>query len=256
MIKLTRPLISVDIESTGVDAAEDRIVELALITLQPDGTRESKCRRINPGVPIPPIATEVHGITDAGVKDSPSFAQIARSLAKMFEGCDITGYNIEGFDLPMLAAEFGRAGVTSWPQEGTLIVDAYRIFKAQEPHTLKQAFATYCEKDLGDDAHSAEADAGAALSVLLAQSLYYIGDERATLASLVPLQRHEDWIDTTGKAKWVGKIPVVNFGKWSGTPLEQVDAGYFDWVEKKDFPEDFKAICRAAAKGVYPEVAS
>ncbi len=249
-LSLKRPLVSIDIESTGVDTENDRIVELALVVLTPGGLRDTKCRRLNPGMPIPPIASEVHGITDQDVAQEPTFERLAKSLHHLLSDCDITGYNVRSFDVPLLAAEFARCRIR-WPSEDQIIVDAYEIFRRQEPHRLANALEYYTGV-VDVDFHSADADAEAALDVLISQSIRYIDDERATLADLLPLAKDPDWIDEGGKTKWVGSVPVMNFGKWDGRALEQVDTTYFEWVIKQDFPDDFKQLCRAAIAGRFP----
>lgn len=255
-LQLKRPLISIDLETTGVNVNDDRIVQIAFVRMEPDGTRATKARIINPARPIPKEATEVHGISNADVDGHPVFAQIAASLAKALSGADVTGYNVRSFDVPLLSAEFKRAGI-DWPAEGTLVIDAYEIFKRQEPHRLAQALEFYTGELLGDAAHDAKADATAALDVLLGQASRYAGNEAtqgqgATLEDMRYLSRDPDWIDAEGKVKWKGGVAVINFGKWADQPLQNVDPTYFDWVAKKDFADDFVAICMAAKAGNFP----
>jgi len=259
MIHLKRDLVSIDIESTGVDPKTDRIVELAFVVLRPgDCMTDStdwiwKCRRLNPGIPIPKVASNIHGITDDDVASQPTFAQIAKSLHRALIDCDITGYNARRFDVPLLSAEFARCDLV-WPAADQVIVDAFEIFRRKEPLTLERALKFYRGKELGDAAHSAYADALAALEVLIGQSSAYAPPtlDHWTLDGLNELARDPDWIDETGKAKWIGDVPVINFGKWSGRPFEQVDPTYFEWVVKQDFPDDFKQLCRSAMRGQFP----
>jgi DNA polymerase-3 subunit epsilon len=131
-IKLERPLISFDLETTGLDVTNDRIVEISCVKIQPDLTRETRTRRINPGRPISAAATAIHGIRDEDVKNEPNFAQVARSLHSFFEGADLTGFNVEHFDLPLLTNEFVRVGM-SFPPADTRVIDSYRIFLSQSP---------------------------------------------------------------------------------------------------------------------------
>lgn len=253
-LRLERPLAAFDIESTGVDTERDRIVEIAIVIITPDGERSSRCRRLNPGIPIPPVASAVHGIRDEDVADCPPFGRIAASLDELLRPCDLTGYNVRAFDVPLLAAEFARCRI-KWPRDGVVVVDSHEIFRAREPMTLERALKYYMGKTLGDDAHGAEADANAALDVLIGQSCDYKPPNPGpwSLEDIARLQRRDDWIDETGKAKMVGDIPVINFGKWQGTPMDQVDPDYFKWILGNDFPEDFKALCRerlqSAGKG-------
>ena len=166
-LNLKRPIIFFDLETTGIDTAKDRIVEISMVKINPDGERTVKTRRINPGMHIPAEATAIHGITDDDVKECPSFAQIARSLAQFIEGCDFGGFNSNRFDLPMLVEEFMRAGVEVDFRRRKFI-DVQNIFHKLEQRTLIAAYKFYCDKDL-TDAHSAEADTLATYEVLCAQ---------------------------------------------------------------------------------------
>jgi DNA polymerase-3 subunit epsilon len=254
LLQLSRPLISFDLETTGVDVETDRIVQIAVVKMHHEtGEIETKTRKLNPERPIPPIATEVHGIGDKDVVSELPFKKVAKSLFKFMSGCDITGFNVQGFDVPLLANEFKRCGIT-WPEEGTTLVDAYLIFKCREAHNLTNALRRYTGRTL-NNAHDAGADAIAALDVLMAQAETYSAamPDGVNLKSMVELGKDPDWIDSTGKAKWVGTIPVINFGKWAGHPLQHVDKNYFQWVCSKDFPDDFKRLCFAAANGAFPE---
>ena len=160
-IRLERPLVVLDLETTGTKVQTDRIVEISLLKLLPDGTNEIKTRRLNPGIPIPAEATAIHGITDADVANENSFRQIARSLAAYLEGCDLCGYNIWNFDLKMLVNEFKRADVP-FSVEGRHIIDPCRIFHKREPRDLTAALRFYCRME-HEGAHGAEADVLAAL---------------------------------------------------------------------------------------------
>jgi DNA polymerase-3 subunit epsilon len=161
------PLVIIDLETTGTEPHSSRIVEIAVVKIFPDGTKESKCRRINPHVQIPAEATKIHGITNEDVKDCPSFKQIAQSLKEYLEGCDIAGFNILYFDLPLLAFEFSRAGI-SFDVSKCNIIDAYVIFKKQERRNLSAAVKFYLNRN-HDEAHSALADAEATYDVIVAQ---------------------------------------------------------------------------------------
>lgn len=166
-LKLKRPIVFLDLETTGVDPAKDRIVEISLVKVQPDGSKEVKTRRINPGMPIPPESTAIHGIADDDVKDEPRFEQIAKSLAAYMEGCDLAGYNSNRFDIPVLAEEFLRAGVDVDLKKRRFI-DVQNIFHKMEQRTLVAAYRFYCDREL-EGAHSAEADTLATYEVLKAQ---------------------------------------------------------------------------------------
>ena len=166
-LKLERPLVVFDIESTGVNPMRDRIVELAVLKISPDGAMQSTVRRVNPEVPIPPGAAAVHGITDADVADKPPFSVIAANFARYLDDCDLGGYNLLNFDVPLLQAEFQRAAVP-FSLEGRRIIDVYNIFCKLYPRTLTAAYQFFCGRDL-NDAHAAAADTQATWEVLLGQ---------------------------------------------------------------------------------------
>ena len=166
-LKLKRPIVFFDLETTGVDASKDRIVEVSMIKIMPDGEEICKTRKLNPGMHIPEEATAIHGITDEDVKDCPTFAQVAKSLAQFLQGCDFGGFNSNRFDLPLLVEEFMRAGVEV-DFKRRRFIDVQNIFHKKEQRTLVAAYKFYCDKDL-TDAHSAEADTRATYEVLQAQ---------------------------------------------------------------------------------------
>ncbi len=252
MLNLTKPIASFDLETTGTDPAKDRIVSIAVVLSDVDGNSKGIEHKVNPGVGIPPTATAVHGISDEDVGDCPSFEDISAELRCLLEGCDLTGYNIIGFDIPLLSAEFKRVGI-DWPEKDAVVIDTMQIFRCQEPRKLTNALRFYSGRELGDDAHNALADSQAALDVLFGQAKMY-GKE--TVGELVPLMRDPEWIDSTGKLKWVGDIPVFNFGKHMGTSLldmAQNQPDYLRWILKKDFPEDFKDVIRKISIGSFPE---
>ena len=167
-LNLKRPIIFFDLETTGVDTARDRIVELSLVKVMPDGEEIIKTRRLNPEMHIPEEATAVHHITDDDVKDCPTFRQVAKSLREFMEGCDFGGFNSNRFDLPVLAEEFIRAGVDI-NLKNRRYIDVQNIFHKKEERTLVAAYRFYCNKELGDAAHGAEADTKATYEVLKAQ---------------------------------------------------------------------------------------
>ena len=166
-LNLKRPIIFFDLETTGIDTAKDRIVEISMVKVMPDGEEITKTRRINPGMHIPEEATAVHGITDEDVKECPTFAQVAKSLEQFIRGCDFGGFNSNRFDLPVLVEEFLRAGVDV-DFKRRKFVDVQNIFHKKEQRTLVAAYKFYCDKNL-EDAHSAEADTKATYEVLMAQ---------------------------------------------------------------------------------------
>lgn len=249
MLKLERPLITIDLETTGVDPKLDRIVEFATVRYRPDGGLLSKRRLVKPPMPIPIGASNVHGITDEHVKDAQPFSAFAERLAAHLSECDLAGYNLVSYDVPLLSAEFKRCNIV-WPLPGVRIVDALHIFRHKEPqsHTLTAAVKHYLKRD-HEGAHGAQADAEATLQVIMAQAATY---GASTVDELVALMKDPEWVDSTGKLKWnADGEACVNFGKWSGTPLRQVERGYLQWICKNDFPSDTKAVCLSALRGTY-----
>ena len=241
-LQLKRPLVFFDIESTGLSPEKDRIVEISLIKVYPDGHEEVRTRRLNPECHIPEESTAVHGITDDDVRDCPTFRQVAKSLASMIQGCDIAGYNSNRFDVPLLGEEFLRADVEV-DFSRCRFIDVQTIFHKMERRTLEAAYKFYCDKDL-TEAHSAEADTRATLEVLKAQLDRYPEDlqnDVEFLSSFTMLQRN---LDLAGRFVYNEKDEVViNFGKHKGVPVAEVlkkEPGYYDWVMKADFPEDTK----------------
>lgn len=254
-LQLVRPMISFDIETTGLDVMRDRIIEISCIKIMPDHTRLSYTRRINPGCPISPEASAVHGMVEADLADAPSFAELAEDIATFMRGCDLTGFNIEKFDLPLLAAEFNRLE-QSFPDAGTQIVDSGKIFWRNEPRDLKGALRFYCNKTL-ERAHSAEADAQAAADILLAQIAHY-ADLPSDVAGLDSWchPNNPDWLDPDGKIVWKGDEAVITFGKHRHRSLRVLAAeepGYLAWVCKKDFGEAVRTLCEAALAGNFPQ---
>ncbi len=236
-LQLKRPIIFFDLETTGVDTAKDRIVEISMVKIAVDGTKTVKTRRINPEMHIPEAATAVHGITDEDVKDEPTFKQIAKSLAQFIDGCDFGGFNSNRFDLPVLVEEFMRAGVECDFRKRKF-VDVQTIFHRKEQRTLVAAYKFYCDKDL-ENAHSAEADTMATYEVLEAQIERYadIGD---TVDSLAEFSAGTPTVDYAGRMVFNEKgEEVFAFGKYKGRRVEDVlrdDPSYYSWMMNGDFP--------------------
>ena len=236
-LNLKRPLVFFDLETTGVDTAKDRIVEISMVKVMPDGEEITRTRRINPQMHIPEQATAIHGITDEDVKDAPTFQQIAKSLSQFIEGCDFGGFNSNRFDLPMLVEEFMRAGVDV-DFRRCRFVDVQNIFHKMEQRTLVAAYKFYCDKDL-EAAHSAEADTRATYEVLMAQLDRYpeLQNDVAALA---------DFSDRGQSADFAGRIgynekreEIFNFGKYKGRRVEDVfreEPSYYAWMMNGDFP--------------------
>ena len=241
-LQLKRPLVFFDIESTGLSPEKDRIVEISLIKVYPDGHEEVRTRRLNPECHIPEESTAVHGITDDDVRDCPTFRQVAKSLASMIQGCDIAGYNSNRFDVPLLGEEFIRADVEV-DFSRCRFIDVQTIFHKMERRTLEAAYKFYCDKDL-TEAHSAEADTRATLEVLKAQLDRYPEDLQNDVEFLSSFTMQQRNLDLAGRVVYNEKDEVViNFGKHKGVPVAEVlkkEPGYYDWVMKADFPEDTK----------------
>ena len=238
-MKLKRPLVVFDVETTGTNIEEDRIVELAWVKLHPDRGRETKSTLINPGMPIPIAAKQIHGIDDASVQDAPSFRQVSNSVLEQLTGCDVGGYNCTSFDVEILRNEFKRVGI-EWPTVDVRIVDAYKIWMLQEPRSLEDAVEVFCDRTL-DEAHSAEADVEATVDVLFAQAKHYQVDD---FENLYELGRDPSWLDAAGKIRLVNDEPCLSFGKPSGKPLKTVDPDYLKWMLNGSFPEDTKELIR------------
>lgn len=236
-LKLKRPIIFFDLETTGVDTATDRIVEISMVKVDVDGSKTVKTRRINPEMHIPEVATAVHGITDEDVKDEPTFRQIAKSLAAFIEGCDFGGFNSNRFDLPMLVEEFMRAGVDV-DFSRRKFVDVQTIFHRKEQRTLVAAYKFYCDKNL-ENAHSAEADTMATYEVLEAQIERY-GDIGSTVEELSEFSSNGTIVDFAGRLSLNDKgEEIFTFGKYKGRKVEEVfksDPSYYSWIMNGDFP--------------------
>ncbi len=243
-LNLKNPIIFLDLETTGVDAAVDRIVEVSMVKVMPDGREEVKTRRINPEMPIPPQATAVHGISDDDVKDCPTFKEIAKSLAAWIEGADLAGYNSNKFDIPVLAEEFLRAGVDVNLKKRKL-VDVQNIFHKMEQRTLVAAYKFYCGKELVD-AHSAEADTMATYEVLKAQLDRYPDDLQNDVEFLSEFSQRDNSVDFAGRIVYDDKgVECFGFGKHKGRPVADVfrdEPSYYSWMMNGDFPAYTKKV--------------
>jgi DNA polymerase-3 subunit epsilon len=246
-IRLERPLVVLDLETTGTKVQTDRIVEISLLKLLPDGSHEVKTRRLNPGIPIPAAATAIHGITDSDVANENSFRQIARSLTAYLEGCDLCGYNIWIFDLRMLVAEFKRAEVP-FSTEGRHIIDPCRIYHKREHRDLTAALRFYCGKE-HEGPHKAEADALATLLVLDGQTERY-DDLPRTIPELHAHMEYPDIVDPDGKfVRREDGVIVFAFKPHTDRPVDEVaqtDPGFLLWMLSKDFSDEAKAVAREA----------
>jgi DNA polymerase-3 subunit epsilon len=234
-LQLTRPICFLDLETTGINVSTDKIVEIAIVKISPDGTQVIKRKLINPEMSIPKSASDIHGITDEMVKDAPTFKVVANEIKQFIEGSDLAGYNSNRFDIPMLNEEFLRAGV-SVDVESRKLLDVQKVFHMMEQRTLTAAYKFYCQKNL-EDAHSAEADAMATWEVLEAQLLKYpqIGN---TVEAIVKFTGEDQIVDFARRFVIENGVEVFNFGKHKGKPVTQVlkeEPQYYDWMMKGDF---------------------
>lgn len=252
-LNLKNPLVFFDLETTGLNTTRDRIIEVSLLKVYPNGKEEMKTRRLNPEMPIPPESTAIHGITDEDVKDCPTFKQIAKSLADQLEGCDLAGFNSSRFDVPMLAEEFLRAGV-DFDMSRRKFVDVQIIYHRREPRTLEAAYAFYCNKQL-DNAHSAESDTRATYEVLKSQLDHYpdLANDIDSLSK--EYSSFNDNVDLAGRMIYdENGIEVFNFGKHKGKPVEEVlknEPSYYAWMMDGDFPLNTKqALTKIRLRGM------
>ena len=242
-LKLERPLIFFDLETTGTNVTHDRIVELSYIKVYPDGTEERKTRRLNPEMPIPAESTAIHHITDADVANEPTFRQIAKSLLEIFDGCDIAGYNSNKFDVPVLMEEFGRCGL-NFDIAGRRFIDVQNIFHKKEQRTLVAAYKFYCGEDL-TDAHAANADTEATYKVLLGQLAMYddLENDVEFLAKFSAVGRN---VDLAARIVLNDKDePIFNFGRHKGKTVKEVlrkEPSFYDWMMQGDFPKNTKDV--------------
>ncbi|HZW71253.1 MAG TPA: 3'-5' exonuclease [Hanamia sp.] len=235
-LQLTRPLVFIDLETTGTNIAIDRIIEIAIVKILPDKTRHVKHKLINPQMPIPKGSTDIHGITDEKVKDAPIFKEVANELKQFIDNADLSGYNSNRFDIPLLMEEFLRAGI-SIDMVNRRLLDVQTIFHMMEKRTLAAAYKFYCEKEL-QDAHSAEADASATWEILEAQLERYahLGQ---TLDTVLQFTGEEKFVDFARRFIMDNDVEVFNFGKHKGRSVAQVlkaEPQYYDWMMKGDFP--------------------
>jgi DNA polymerase-3 subunit epsilon len=242
-LKLTRPLVFIDLETTGINVGADRIVEIALLKIHPNGNRDEKIMRINPTIPIPPEVTKIHHISDEDVKDCPTFSDVAKEVKAFIGGCDLAGYNSNKFDIPLLIEELTRVDIHLDLSQRKLI-DVQNIFHKMEQRTLSAAYKFYCDKSL-ENAHSAEADTLATYEVLLAQLEKYpdLKNDVDFLSNFSSITKN---VDLAGRIVFNDKgEETFNFGKYKGklvTEVFRTDTSYFDWMMKGDFATNTKNV--------------
>ncbi|WP_321279096.1 3'-5' exonuclease [Marinifilum fragile] len=242
-LNLKNPIAFIDLETTGINVAKDRIVEICIVKVSPNGDEEVKTYRVNPEMHIPAHASAVHGIKDEDVKDEPTFKELGKNIAKYLEGCDLAGYNSNRFDFPLLAEEFLRADI-DFDMRKRKFIDVQTIFHKMEQRTLSAAYRFYCNKEL-EGAHGAEADTKATYEVLKSQLDKYdsLENDIEFLAKFSTQNKNADFagfiiIDEKG-------VERFNFGKNKGKTVEEVleqQPGYYGWVMNSDFPLYTKKI--------------
>jgi DNA polymerase III subunit epsilon len=246
-LALERPLAILDLETTGLEPKEARIVEISILKLMPDGSAETRTRRVNPGVPIPAGATETHHITDADVADCPRFERIAQGVVEFLDGCDLCGFNLRRYDLKVLCAELKRAGL-DLPICDRAVIDTLAIYHEREKRDLAAALRFYCGRE-HEGAHAAEADVLATLEILDAQLERY-GDLPRTVAGLHDHLREPGSVDFEGKfLRRPDGVTVFNFSDHKGKPVDEVarvNPGFLRWMLGKDFMDDAKLVATEA----------
>ena len=253
ILNLRNPLAFFDLETTGTNISQDRIIEIAIVKVMPNGEQQKKYTRINPTIPIPAETSLIHGIYDKDVKDSPTFKQIASELLKFLEGCDLAGFNIIKFDVPMLVEEFLRAGI-EFEIGHKKLIDAQKIYHLMEKRTLSAAYNFYCNKNLAE-AHNAMSDTLATIEVLEAQVSRYQDKQATDLVgkplgiltndmSVLHQLINEKMVDLAGRIVFDDHgEEIFNFGKHKGKKVSEVlkiEPSYYDWIQKNDFPLDTK----------------
>lgn len=243
ILNLSKPIAFFDLETTGINISSDRIVEIAILKIQPNGKQELKRELINPTIPIPNEVSEIHGITNEMVAHAPTFKEVAKSLAQFLEHCDLAGYNSNRFDIPLLVEEFMRADV-DFKISNRNLVDVQTIFHKMEQRTLSAAYKFYCNKEL-TNAHSAEADILATFEILEAQLQRY-PELKNDINFLTEFTSFTKNVDVAGRIIYDDdNIEVFNFGKYKGQPVAQVlakDPGYYGWIMNGDFSLHTKKV--------------
>jgi len=242
-LNIRKPIVFFDLETTGINISNDRIVEISLLKVLPNGNESVKTYRVNPEMPISEESTSIHGITNDDVKDAPTFKMIAKELVSIIEDSDIGGFNSNKFDVPMLAEEFLRCE-TDIDLKNRKFIDVMVIFMKKEPRNLEAAYKFYCNKEL-TNAHAAEADTRATYEVFKSQLNKY-QDLGNSIGEIAEFSTHNKNADFAGRLVYDEKNNIiVNFGKYKGKKLIEVlkkDPSYYDWVQRGDFPLYTKSV--------------
>jgi len=252
-LKLKKPIVFFDLETTGINIANDRIVEISILKIFPNGNKESKTWRVNPEIEIPKEASDIHGITNEMVVTEPTFKELASKVQDMIKGCDLAGFNSNRFDIPLLAEELLRAELT-FDRTDILTVDVQTIFHKKEERTLSAAFKFYCGKTL-ENAHSAEADTIATYEILKAQLDKYddLENDMEYLAEYSTFSKRADFagfimFDEDGDE-------IFTFGKYKKQKLKDIlvkDKGYFSWIQNAEFPLYTKQVLKEVKQRILP----
>lgn len=245
-LKLTKPIIFFDLETTGINIAKDRIVEISILKVFPNGNKESKTWLVNPEMEIPAEVVAIHGITNEKVVTEPTFNELAEEVSTLIAGCDLAGFNSNRFDIPLLAEEMLRAGI-DFDMKNRVAVDVQVIFHKKEQRTLSAGYKFYCDKEL-EDAHSAEADTNATYEILKSQLDRY-DDIENNIKFLSEFSTHNKRADFAGFLMYdEDEDEVFTFGKYKGKKVKDIlekDKGYYSWIQKSDFPLYTKKVLTA-----------
>ena len=245
-LNLKRPIVFLDLETTGTNVGSDRIVEIGLLKVFPNGSKDSRLYKVNPTIPIPDETSKIHGIYDKDIKDAPTFKDLSTELNTFLGGSDLAGYNSNKFDVPMLIEEFTRCDI-NFDLASRKLIDVQNIFHKMEQRTLSAAYKFYCGKDL-ENAHSAEADTLATYEVMLSQLDKYdtLKNDVDFLSQFSAITKN---VDLAGRIVYNDKSEeVFNFGKYKGRPVIEIfksDTSYYDWMMKGDFPTNTKNVITA-----------
>jgi len=245
-LKLTKPIVFFDLETTGINIAKDRVVEISILKVYPNGNKESKTWLVNPEIEIPAEVVAIHGISNEKVVTEPTFKELSEEISKLIAGCDLAGFNSNRFDIPLLAEEMLRAGI-DFDMKNRVAVDVQVIFHKKEQRTLSAAYKFYCDKDL-ENAHSAEADTNATYEILKSQLDRY-EDIENDIKFLSEFSSHKKRADFAGFLMYdEDDNEVFTFGKYKGKKVVDVlekDKGYYSWIQKADFPLYTKKVLTA-----------
>lgn len=252
-LKLEKPIIFFDLETTGINIAKDRIVEISILKVFPNGNKESKTWLVNPEMEIPKEASDIHGITNEKVVTEPTFNELALKVSEMIEGCDLAGFNSNRFDIPLLAEEMLRADV-DFDMNGRVAVDVQVIFHKKEERTLSAGYKFYCGKSL-ENAHSAEADTLATYEILKAQLDKY-DDVENNIPFLSEFSTFKKRADFAGFIQFDDEDDeIFTFGKYKGQKVADIlkkDKGYFSWIQNADFPLYTKKVLKEIKENLFP----